>query len=44
MTAPSENNEEQVIVPTEPSNVQEPRRSIRIIRAPVRLTLLNEIY
>uniref|UniRef100_A0A2N9H6H8 Integrase catalytic domain-containing protein n=1 Tax=Fagus sylvatica TaxID=28930 RepID=A0A2N9H6H8_FAGSY len=44
MTVPSENNEEQVIVPTEPSNVQEPRRSTRIIRPPVRLTLLNEIY
>jgi hypothetical protein len=44
MTVPSENNEEQVIVPTEPSNVQEPRRSIRIIRPLVRLTLLNEIY
>ena len=27
-----------------PSNVQEPRRSTRIIRPPVRLTLLNEIY
>ena len=44
MTVPSENNEEQVIVPTEPSNVQEPQRSIRIIRPSVRLTLLNEIY
>jgi hypothetical protein len=44
MTVPSENNEEQVIVPTKPSNMQEPRRSIRIIRPPVRLTLINEIY
>jgi hypothetical protein len=44
MIVTSENNEEQVIVPTKPSNVQEPRCSIRIIRPPVRLILLNEIY
>jgi len=40
----NENNEEQVIVPTEPNKIQEPRRSKRTIRPPVRLTLLNEIY
>ena len=39
-----ENNEEQVIVPTEPSKIQETRRSKRTIRPLVRLTLLNEIY
>ena len=40
----NENNEEQVIVPTEPSKIQETRRSKRTIKPSVRLTLLNEIY
>ena len=40
----NENNEEQVIVPIEPSKMQETRCSKRTIRPPVRLTLLNEIY
>ena len=40
----NENNEEQVIVPTKPSKIQENRRSKRTIRPSVRLTLLNEIY
>ena len=40
----NENNEEQVIVPIEPSKMQETRCSKRTIRPPIRLTLLNEIY
>ena len=40
----NENNEEQVIVPTEPSKIQEARCSKRTIRPLVRFTLLNEIY
>ena len=44
MAVLNENNEEQVIMPTEPSKIQETRRSKRTIRPPIRLTLLNEIY
>ena len=40
----NENNEEQVIVPTKPSKIQEARRNKRTIRPLVRFTLLNEIY
>lgn len=44
MVGASTNNEEQVERPTEHIMAQEPRRSKRVIRAPVKLTWLNEIY
>ena len=47
MTKQNENNEDQVIISTdqtEPVETQEPCRSKRIIRPPVKFNLLNEIY